>query len=96
MQAMTREIIRLGFLPLTVAAIPIAAHGGAQRRIPGFLSFDAPQSTLPEPAHAAWFYAQMVRWGQAGFSKQNIERVMKCYRPEIYAETTGAQYRRRK
>ena len=69
--------------------------GGAQRNIPGFLSFDAPHSTMPEPAHAAWFYAQMVRWGQAGLSKQNIERAMKCYRPEIYAEAIGAQYRQR-
>ena len=69
--------------------------GGAQRNIPGFLSFDAPHSTMPEPAHAAWFYAQMVRWGQAGLSKQNIERAMKCYRPEVYAETIGAQYRQR-
>ena len=67
----------------------------AQRRVPGFLSFDAPQSTLPEPAHAAWFYTQMVRWGQAELSKQNLERAMKCYRPEIYAETIGAQYRQR-
>jgi ABC-type nitrate/sulfonate/bicarbonate transport system substrate-binding protein len=69
--------------------------GGAQRNVPGFLSFGAPQSTLPEPAHAAWFYAQMVRWGQASLTGQNIERAMKCYRPEIYAETIGAQYRQR-
>ena len=69
--------------------------GGAQRSIPGFLSFDAPQSTLPEPAHAAWFYAQMVRWGQAELSKQNLARAMKCYRPEIYAGTIGAQYHQR-
>lgn len=69
--------------------------GGAQRNISGFLSFDAPRSTMPEPAHAAWFFAQMVRWGQAGLSKQNIERAMKCYRPEVYAEAIGAQYRQR-
>jgi NitT/TauT family transport system ATP-binding protein len=69
--------------------------GGAKRSVPGFLSFDAPQSTLPEPAHAAWFYAQMVRWGQADLSKQNLERAMKCYRPEVYAETIGAQYHQR-
>ena len=69
--------------------------GGAPRNIPGFLSFDVPHSTTPEPAHAAWFYAQMVRWGQVGFSKQNIERAMKCYRPEIYAEAIGAQFGQR-
>ena len=69
--------------------------GDAQRSVPGFLSFDAPRSTLPEPAHAAWFYSQMVRWGQADFSKQNIERAMKCFRPEIYAEAIGVQYHQR-
>ena len=79
-------------LPALTGSLEIV---GAQRRVPGFLSFDAPHSTMPEPAHAAWFYAQMVRWGQAGLSKQNIERAMKCYRPEIYAEAIGAQYRQR-
>ena len=77
-------------LPALTGSLQI---GGAKRSVPGFLSFDAPQSTLPEPAYAAWFYAQMVRWGQVGHSKQNLERAMKCYRPEIYAETIGAQYR---
>jgi NitT/TauT family transport system ATP-binding protein len=69
--------------------------GGAQRSVPGFLSFDAPQSTLPEPAHAAWFYAQMVRWGQAVFSTKDLERAMKCYRPEIYAGAIGHRYDQR-
>jgi NitT/TauT family transport system ATP-binding protein len=79
-------------LPALTGSLEI---GGAQRRIPGFLSFDAPHSTMPEPAHAAWFYAQMVRWGQANLSKQNLERAMKCYGPETYAETIGVQYRQR-
>jgi NitT/TauT family transport system ATP-binding protein len=79
-------------LPALTGSLQI---GGAQRSVPGFLTFDAPKSTLPEPAHAAWFYAQMVRWGQAVFSAQNLERAMMCYRPEIYAETIGVQYRQR-
>jgi two-component system, oxyanion-binding sensor len=66
--------------------------GSAQRNVPGFLSFDAPLSTMPEPVHAAWFYAQMVRWRQAGLSEQNLERAMKCFRPEIYAEAIGVQH----
>ena len=68
---------------------------GASRGVPGFLTFDAPHSTMPEPAHAAWFYAQMVRWGQAVFSKQNLERAMACYQPEIYAAATGHHYDQR-
>ena len=79
-------------LPAIIGSLQI---GGVQRSVPGFLSFEAPQSTLPEPAHAAWFYSQMVRWGQADLSKQNLERAMRCYRPEIYAETIGAKYHQR-
>ncbi len=79
-------------LPALTGSLQI---GGVQRSVPGFLSFDAPQSTLPEPAHAAWFYSQMVRWGQAELSVQNLERAMKCCRPEIYAETIGVQFRQR-
>ena len=79
-------------LPALTGSLQI---GGAKRSVPSFLSFDAPRSTLPEPAHAAWFYSQMVRWGQAVFSKQDLERAMNCYRPEVYAETIGAQYRQR-
>jgi ABC-type nitrate/sulfonate/bicarbonate transport system substrate-binding protein len=76
-------------LPALTGSLQI---GDIQRSVPGFLSFDAPQSTFPEPAHAAWFYAQMVRWRQAELSKQNIERAMQCFRPEIYAETIGVQH----
>ena len=79
-------------LPALTGSLQI---GSAQRNISGFLSFDAPHSTMPEPAHAAWFYAQMVRWGQAGLTTQNTERALKCYRPEVYAEAIGAQYRQR-
>jgi NitT/TauT family transport system ATP-binding protein len=79
-------------LPALTGSLQI---GDEKRPIPGFLSFDAPKSTLPEPAHAAWFYTQMVRWGQAELSKQNLERAMKCYRPEVYAETIGAQFLQR-
>lgn len=77
-------------LPALTGSLQI---GDAKRNVPDFLSFDAPYSTMPEPAHAAWFYSQMVRWGQAGLSQQNIERAMNTYWPEIYAETIGAQYR---
>ncbi|MEQ1523776.1 MAG: CmpA/NrtA family ABC transporter substrate-binding protein [Aestuariivirga sp.] len=76
-------------LPALTGSLQI---GDAQRNVPGFLSFDAPHSTTPDPAHAAWFYAQMVRWGQADPSNQNLERAMKCFRPEVYAEAIGIQH----
>jgi ABC-type nitrate/sulfonate/bicarbonate transport system substrate-binding protein len=79
-------------LPALTGSLQI---GGVQRSIPRFLSFDSPKSTMPEPAHAAWFFSQMVRWGQADLSKQNLERAMKCFRPEIYAGAIEAQYHHR-
>ena len=80
-------------LPALTGALQIG--GGTPRSIPGFLTFDAPHSTMPEPAHAAWFYSQMVRWGQAVFSKQNLEQAMACYRPETYASAIGHHHDRR-
>ena len=68
--------------------------GDGLRGVEEFLSFDAPQSTMPEPAHAAWFYSQMVRWGQAKFSRQNLAAAMACYRPHIYAQANGLNYRK--
>jgi two-component system, oxyanion-binding sensor len=40
---------------------------------------------LPQPVHAAWFYSQMVRWGQTAFSKQDLDAAIACYRPDMYA-----------
>jgi two-component system, oxyanion-binding sensor len=59
--------------------------GDALMDVPAFLSFDAPTATLPQPVHAAWFYSQMVRWGQIVFSKQDLDAAMACYRPDIYS-----------
>jgi two-component system, oxyanion-binding sensor len=59
--------------------------GDALTDIPGFLNFDAPTATLPQPVHAAWFYSQMVRWSQTAFSKRDLDAAMACYRPDVYA-----------
>ena len=68
--------------------------GDGLRQVKGFLSFNAPQSTMPEPTHAAWFYSQMVRWGQAKLSRQNLEAAMACYQPHTYAQANGLNYRK--
>jgi NitT/TauT family transport system ATP-binding protein len=38
----------------------------------------------PEPAHAAWLYAQMVRWGQASLSLDFLAAAKACFRPDLY------------
>jgi two-component system, oxyanion-binding sensor len=63
--------------------------GDAVMDVSGFVRFDPPHATVPEPAHAAWFYSQMVRWGQTSFSARGLEAVMQCYQPDIYASVTG-------
>ena len=43
----------------------------------------------PEPVHAAWLYAQMLRWGQAGFSPQLVAAAKDAFRPDLYKEALG-------
>ena len=38
----------------------------------------------PDPAQAAWLYAQMVRWGQAPLSDEMLPRAMAVFRPDLY------------
>ncbi len=38
----------------------------------------------PDPAQAAWLYAQMVRWGQAPFSPQLLAGAKAVFRPDLY------------
>jgi ABC-type nitrate/sulfonate/bicarbonate transport system substrate-binding protein len=38
----------------------------------------------PAPAHALWFYSQMVRWGDVVHSADNAKRATASYRPDLY------------
>jgi NitT/TauT family transport system ATP-binding protein len=38
----------------------------------------------PDPAQAAWLYAQMARWGQTRVSPEALETVMAVFRPDIF------------
>jgi NitT/TauT family transport system ATP-binding protein len=42
------------------------------------------RASRPDPAQAAWLYAQMVRWGQAGFSAEALKAAMSVFRPDLY------------
>ncbi|HEU0163122.1 MAG TPA: ABC transporter substrate-binding protein [Rhizomicrobium sp.] len=41
-------------------------------------------ATHPWPAHAQWFYAQMVRWGEVADTPEHAARAVGCYRPDLY------------
>jgi NitT/TauT family transport system ATP-binding protein len=43
----------------------------------------------PEPAQAAWLYAQMVRWGQAAISPEALRIAEGAFRPDLYDSALG-------
>ncbi len=38
----------------------------------------------PDPRQAAWIYAQMVRWGQAGYSTRLLDAARSVFKPDYY------------
>lgn len=44
----------------------------------------------PDPAQAAWLYAQMVRWGQAAISPEALQTAKAVFRPDLYDAAVGA------
>ncbi|MGD1935050.1 MAG: CmpA/NrtA family ABC transporter substrate-binding protein [Candidatus Phaeomarinobacter sp.] len=49
----------------------------------GFAGYAA---SIPHHAHAAWFAAQMARWGEVDLSSDMIDAASSTYKPDIYAE----------
>jgi len=45
----------------------------------------------PDPAQAAWLYAQMVRWGQASLSPDALKTAMAVFRPDLYDAALGRE-----
>jgi two-component system, oxyanion-binding sensor len=43
----------------------------------------------PDPAQAAWLYAQMVRWGQAPLSNDLLVTAKRVFRPDVYDAVLG-------
>ncbi len=43
----------------------------------------------PDPAQAAWLYAQMVRWGQTPMSAEALKTAMAVFRPDLYDAAAG-------
>jgi NitT/TauT family transport system ATP-binding protein len=66
------------------------APGGAFRADPDYILIRRNGSARPEPAHAAWLYAQMVRWNQAPLSPDFLTAAKACFRPDLYDESVGA------
>jgi len=48
-------------------------------------------ATRPEPAQAAWIYAQMLRWGQTRFSSAALQTARGVMRPDLYDAAMGGK-----
>jgi len=58
--------------------------GGVAHQFTDFYIPARQAATFPWVSHAAWFYAQMVRWGQIEASEAHLELARATYRPDIY------------
>src|SRR5262249_12862893 len=66
---------------------------GTPRESENYLLVGREYATRPDPVQAAWLYAQMVRWGQASFSREALNTATSVFRADLYAVAlkTGPQ-----
>ena len=57
---------------------------GAMRESSRYLLVGREDAARPDPAQAAWLYAQMVRWGQVEFSPEALAIAEAVFRPDLY------------
>lgn len=56
---------------------------GSEVLVEGFLNFSGTAATFPWTSDAAWFYSQMVRWGELEMSAEGYARAQATYRPDL-------------
>jgi len=66
---------------------------GTMRQSERYLLVGREGAARPDPVQAAWLYAQMVRWGQAAYSPEALERAKQVFRPDLYDAALGASAR---
>ncbi|WP_291861676.1 CmpA/NrtA family ABC transporter substrate-binding protein [Bradyrhizobium sp.] len=64
---------------------------GTMRESSRYLLVGRQGAARPDPAQAAWLYAQMVRWGQTSFSPQALKVAMAVFRPDLYDAALGRE-----
>lgn len=62
----------------------IRKPGVPPQSMPDFLVFHDHAANFPWQSHALWFYSQMVRWGQVGFSAELVATIRNVYRPDLF------------
>jgi len=64
---------------------------GAMRESGRYLLVGREGAGRPDPAQAAWLYAQMVRWGQTALRADALKTAMAVFRPDLYDAAIGHQ-----
>jgi two-component system, oxyanion-binding sensor len=67
-----------------LSGVVLRKAGAATERVPDFLVFHNHAANFPWQSHSLWFYSQMVRWGQIGYSPSLAEKAKQVYRPDLY------------
>lgn len=62
---------------------------GAMRESGRYLLVGREGAGRPDPAQAAWLYAQMVRWGQTALRPEGLKTAMAVFRPDLYDAALG-------
>jgi ABC-type nitrate/sulfonate/bicarbonate transport system substrate-binding protein len=65
------------------------AFGGNSRLCADYILIGRDGAARPAPAHAAWLYAQMVRWHQTALSPDLLAAAEACFRPDLYDAALG-------
>jgi ABC-type nitrate/sulfonate/bicarbonate transport system substrate-binding protein len=60
------------------------AADGTTRTSERYLIVGRAGAARPDPAQAAWLFAQMVRWGQAPLSDEWLAAAKAVFRPDLY------------
>lgn len=58
--------------------------GGGHADVEDHFIPSAHAANFPWKSHALWYYSQMVRWGEAPWSKANADIAAACFRPDLY------------
>ena len=64
-------------------AVPIDED--AVQPIADYMVFERDGTNVPRHDHALWFYAQMVRWGQAPLTAAGVAAARRAFRPDLFA-----------
>ena len=62
---------------------------GAARARADYLIIGKEGALRPDPNQAAWLYAQMLRWGQVGFSPAFLAAAKNVMRADLYDSALG-------